>query len=136
MSKPAELGSLKIGSYVLLPVLDEQSGEPCKIIEYDTSKPGKHGAAKARIVGIGIFDNQKRPHVGPVSMQVYVPLINKRIGQVISITGDIIQIMDSETFETIDIQIINDEIKIKIENGQNIEYWIVMNRTKIMRIKS
>ncbi len=136
MSKPAELGSLKIGSYVLLPVLDEQSGEPCKIIEYDTSKPGKHGAAKARIVGIGIFDNQKRPHVGPVSMQVYVPLINKRIGQVISITGDIIQIMDSETFETIDIQIINDEIKTKIENGQNIEYWIVMNRTKIMRIKS
>ena len=44
-------------------------GNPCRIVEYDTSKPGKHGAAKARIVGEGIFDGQKRPHVGPVSMQ-------------------------------------------------------------------
>ncbi|MCY3976272.1 MAG: translation initiation factor IF-5A [Thaumarchaeota archaeon] len=136
MSKPTELGSLKLGSYILLPVTDTPSGEPCKIVEYDTSKPGKHGAAKARIVGVGIFDNQKRPHVGPVSMQVHVPLINKRSGQVISITDNTIQIMDSETFETIDVSTINGEIKDKIENGQNIEYWIVMDRTKIMRIRS
>ncbi|MBP2624435.1 MAG: translation initiation factor IF-5A [Nitrosopumilaceae archaeon] len=136
MSKPTELGSLKIGSYILLPVADTPSGEPCKIVEYDTSKPGKHGAAKARIVGVGIFDNQKRPHVGPVSMQVHVPLINKRTGQVISITNNMIQIMDSETFETIDVSNINAELDSKIENGQNIEYWIVMNRTKIMRIRS
>lgn len=136
MSKPAELGSLKIGSYILLPVSDQPTGEPCRIIEYDTSKPGKHGAAKARIVGIGIFDNQKRPHVGPVSQQVHVPLIDKRTGQIISITGDQIQVMDSETFETIDIQMIDDEVKGKLEQGQNVEYWKVMERTKIMRIKS
>ena len=51
MSKPSDLGSLKIGSYILLPVGDQPTGEPCRISEYDTSKPGKHGAAKARIVG-------------------------------------------------------------------------------------
>jgi translation initiation factor 5A len=44
MSKPSDLGSLKIGSYILLPHSDQPSGEPCKIVEYDTSKPGKHGA--------------------------------------------------------------------------------------------
>ncbi|HXG73604.1 MAG: translation initiation factor IF-5A [Candidatus Nitrosotenuis sp.] len=136
MSKPAELGSLKIGSYILLPVADQPTGEPCRIIEYDTSKPGKHGAAKARIVGVGIFDNQKRPHVGPVSMQVHVPLIDKRSGQIISITGDQVQVMDSETFETIDVQMIDDEVKGKLEQGQMVEYWKVMERTKIMRIKS
>ncbi len=136
MSKPAELGSLKIGSYILLPVADQPTGEPCRIVEYDTSKPGKHGAAKARIVGVGIFDNQKRPHVGPVSMQVHVPLIDKRSGQIISITGDQVQVMDSETFETIDIQMIDDEVKGKLEQGQMVEYWKVMERTKIMRIKS
>jgi len=43
--------------------------------------------------------------------------------------------MDSETFETIDVTMIDDEIKGKIENGQNVEYWKVMGRTKIMRIK-
>jgi len=135
MSKPVDLGSLKIGSYILLPVSDQPTGEPCRISEYDTSKPGKHGSAKARIVGVGVFDNQKRPHVGPVSMQVHVPLIDKRTGQIISMSGDITQIMDSETFETIDVTLIDDEINGKIENGQNVEYWKVMDRTKIMRIK-
>lgn len=136
MSKPAELGSLKIGSYILLPVADQPTGEPCRIIEYDTSKPGKHGAAKARIVGVGIFDNQKRPHVSPVSMQVHVPLIDKRTGQIISITGEQVQVMDNETFETIDVQMIDDEVQGKLEQGQMVEYWKVMERTKIMRIKS
>ncbi len=136
MSKPADLGSLKIGSYILLPVSDQPTGEPCRISEYDTSKPGKHGSAKARIVGVGVFDNQKRPHVGPVSMQVHIPLIDKRTGQIISMSGDITQIMDSETFETIDVTLIDDEINGKIENGQNVEYWKVMDRTKIMRIKA
>jgi len=136
MSKPAELGSLKIGSYILLPVSDQPTGEPCRIIEYDTSKPGKHGAAKARIVGVGIFDNQKRPHVSPVSMQVHVPLIDKRVGQIISITGEQVQVMDNETFETMDIQMIDDEVQGKLEQGQMVEYWKVMDRTKVMRIKS
>jgi len=136
MSKPADLGTLKIGSYILLPVSDQPTGEPCRIVEYDTSKPGKHGSAKARIVAVGVFDAQKRPHVGPVSMKVHIPLIDKRTGQIISMTGDITQIMDSETFETIDVNMIDDELKGKLENGQNIEYWKVMDRTKIMRIKN
>ena len=136
MSKPVELGSLKIGSYILLPVSDQPTGDPCRISEYDTSKPGKHGAAKARIVGVGVFDGQKRPHVGPVSMQVHVPLIDKRTAQIISIVDSQIQVMDSESFETIDIQMIDEEVNGKLEQGQDVEYWNVMGRTKIMRIKT
>ena len=136
MSKPIELGSLKIGSYILLPVSDQPTGEPCRITEYDTSKPGKHGAAKARIVGMGVFDDQKRPHVGPVSMQVHVPLIDKRPGQIISMTDSNTQVMDMETFETVDVDLVEEEIKGKLEQGQEIEYWKVMDRIKIMRIKS
>ena len=136
MSKPSDLGSLKIGSYILLPHSDQPSGEPCRIVEYDTSKPGKHGAAKARIVGQGVFDGKNRPHVGPVSMQIHIPLINKKVGQIISINGDTIQVMDSESFETLDVSLIDDEVKGKLENGQNVEYWVVMDRTKIMRVKN
>ena len=136
MSKPTELGSLKVGSYILLPVSDQPTGEPCRITEYDTSKPGKHGSAKARIAAVGIYDGQKRPHVGPVSMQIHVPLIDKRTGQIISIIGSKIQVMDSETFETIDVDMINEELEGTLEQGKDIEYWNVMGRTKIMRIKS
>ena len=136
MSKPTELGSLKIGSYILLPVSDQPTGDPCRITEFDTSKPGKHGAAKARIVGVGVFDGQKRPHVGPVSMQVHVPLIDKRAGQIISVTGSNFQLKDSETFETLDADLVDEEIEGKLQQGQDIEYWNVMSRIKIMRIKS
>ena len=136
MSKPAELGSLKIGSYILLPVSDQPTGDACRITEYDTSKPGKHGSAKARIVGVGIFDGQKRPHVGPVSQQIHVPLIDKRAGQIISIVGSTIQVMDSESFETIDVDMIEEELEGTLQQGDDIEYWNVMGRTKIMRKKS
>ena len=136
MSKPTELGSLKTGSYILLPVSDQPTGDPCRITEYDTSKPGKHGAAKARIVAVGVFDGQKRPHVGPVSMQVHVPLIDKRAGQIVSITGSNFQLMDSESFETFDADLVDEEIEGKLQQGQDIEYWNVMGRIKIMRIKS
>ena len=136
MSKPIELGSLKIGSYILLPVSDQPTGEPCRITEYDTSKPGKHGAAKARHGGMWVFDDHKRPHVGPVSMQVHVPLIDKRPGQIISMTDSNTQVMDMETFETVDVDLVDEEIKGKLEQGQEIEYWKVMDRIKIMRIKS
>jgi len=136
MSKPTELGSLKIGSYILLPVSDQPTGDPCRITEFDTSKPGKHGSAKARIVGVGIFDGQKRPHVGPVSQQIHVPLIDKRAGQIISIVGSKIQVMDSESFETIDVDMIEEELDGTLQQGDDIEYWNVMGRTKIMRKKS
>ncbi|NQZ55482.1 MAG: translation initiation factor IF-5A [Candidatus Nitrosopelagicus sp.] len=136
MSKPTELGSLKVGSYILLPVSDQPTGDPCRITEFDTSKPGKHGSAKARIVGVGIFDGQKRPHVGPVSQQIHVPLIDKRAGQIISIVGSKIQVMDSESFETIDVDMIEEELEGTLQQGDDIEYWNVMGRTKIMRKKS
>ena len=136
MSKPTELGSLKVGSYILLPVSDQPTGDACRITEYDTSKPGKHGSAKARIVGVGIFDGQKRPHVGPVSQQIHVPLIDKRAGQIISIVGSTIQVMDSESFETIDVDMIEEELEGILQQGDDIEYWNVMGRTKIMRKKS
>ena len=136
MSKPSDLGSLKIGSYILLPHTDQPSGEACRIIEYDTSKPGKHGAAKARIVGQGIFDGKNRPHVGQVSMQIHVPMINKKVGQIISINGDTVQVMDNESFETIDVGMVDDSVSGKLENGQNVEYWVVMEHTKIMAIKN
>ena len=44
--------------------------------------------------------------------------------------------MDNESFETIDISMIDDSVQGKLENGQNVEYWVVMDNTKIMSIKN
>ena len=131
MSKPVDLGSVKEGSYILI------DGEPCRIVEYDKSKPGKHGAAKARVVGIGVFDSVKRSLVSPVSANVEVPLIEKKSGQVVSIASNNVQIMQLETFETFDVPLPSDEeVASKLTSGIEVEYWSVLGRTKIVRVKN
>ena len=68
-------------------------------------------------------------------MQIHVPLIDKRAAQIISMVGSKVQVMDSETFETIDVDMVEEELEGKLEQGNDIEYWNVMGRTKIMRVK-
>ena len=65
-----------------------------------------------------------------------VPLIDKRVGSVISKTDVIVQVMDSESFEVFDVSQIEDEVVNKIAQGQDVEYWKVMDRTIIVRIKN
>jgi len=131
MSKPSELGDLKVGSYVLI------EGEPCRIVDYAKSKPGKHGAAKARVVAIGVFDSVKRSFVKPVSAQVEVPIIEKRGGQVISLLPNSVQMMDLENYEIFEAPQPEDkELKSNMASGVEVEYWRILGRTKIMRIKS
>jgi len=110
-------------------------GEPCKVVSIEKSKPGKHGSAKARVTAIGIFDGVKRSIVGPVDSQVEIPIINKRTAQVVAIS-DVIQLMDLETYEVFETLIPEDEsIKEKLEPGVNVEYWEIMGRRMIMRVK-
>ncbi|MBU1913701.1 MAG: translation initiation factor IF-5A, partial [Candidatus Thermoplasmatota archaeon] len=59
-TEQVEVRELREGRYV---VIDD---EPCKISSISTSKPGKHGEAKARIEAIGIFDGNKKSVVYPV----------------------------------------------------------------------
>ena len=103
MKEIAEVRELKVGRYVLI---DE---EPCKIMSISTSKPGKHGEAKARIEAMGIFDEQKRSVVHPVKHKVGIPIIDKRSAQILALMGsDIVQLMDLETYETFEMPIPED----------------------------
>lgn len=130
MSKPVDLGSLKEGSYIII------DNEACRIVSYDKSKPGKHGSAKARVVAIGLFDNVKRSIVAPVDSLVQVPIVEKRGGQIISIMPDKVQIMDLETFEVFETPKPEEpEIKEKLSPGNEVEYWKVLGKSKIMRVK-
>jgi translation initiation factor 5A len=124
-----DLGSLKVGSYIII------DGEPCRIVSYDHSKPGKHGSAKARVAAMGVFDGSRHSLVAPVSANVEVTLIDKRSGQLISVAGQVLQIMDLETFEVFETSAIEDEIRDKLNQGGEVEYWKVLERVKIVRVK-
>jgi translation initiation factor 5A len=133
--KPADVGSLKEGRYLI--ITEGGKDHPCRIISIDKSKPGKHGSAKARITAVGIFDGVKRTIVSPVSAKVQVPVIDKRTGQVISIMGNSLMIMDLEDYTNFEVSMPDDEdVASKITEGITVEYWNILGQKKIMRTKS
>ena len=119
-----EVRELKPNRYMII------DDEPCKILSITTSKPGKHGEAKARIEAIGVFDNQKRSVVYPVKHKVQVPMIDKRKAQVLSLSPETVQLMDLETYETFELPI-PEEFKDKLEAGKEVQYLEAMGRRKI-----
>jgi len=106
-------------------------GEPYTIKKIDISKTGKHGHAKARIEATGIINQQKKVFVVPGHERFEVPLVDKRKGQVLSISNKI-SIMDLENFETIEIDC-PEEIKSEITENSNVEYWDVEGKRIIKR---
>ncbi len=124
MKEQVEVRELKEGRYVII------DDEPCIIKSISHSKPGKHGSAKARVDAIGIFDNQKRSIVQPVTTKIYVPTVERRTGQVLSIGESSVQLMDMGTYATVDVPIATDQ-KPKLEEGKEVPYLSVMGRTKL-----
>ncbi len=126
-----DVGELRVGGYMMI------DNEPCRIVDITKSKPGKHGSAKARIVAIGVFDGQKRQFVKPVDANAEVPIIDKRPGQVFAINPSGIQIMDLETYEYLDAPYPAEEdvAKEKIVSGAEVEYWKILGKVKITRVK-
>jgi translation initiation factor 5A len=118
-----EVRDLQEGTYVMM---DDAA---CEITSYSTAKPGKHGSAKARIEGEGVFDEKKRSLSQPVDAKIWVPIIQRKQGQVVSVDGDVAQVMDLDTYET---------ISMKIPEGQSmapddeIEYLEMDDQRKIV----
>jgi translation initiation factor 5A len=124
MKTQAEVRQLKEGGYV---VIDD---EPCEIVSMSVSKPGKHGAAKARIDAIGIFDKQKRSIVQPVTAKIYIPIVERKRAQVISVVNKVAQLMDLETYETFELSV-PDELADSVTPGNEIVYIESMGKKKI-----
>ncbi|MBE0522409.1 MAG: translation initiation factor IF-5A [Candidatus Methanoperedenaceae archaeon] len=124
MKEQVEARSLKEGRYILI------DDEPCVIKSMTHSKTGKHGSAKFRIEAIGLFDGTKRSYVTPVSDKVYVPLVERKTGQVISVSNEVAQIMDSTSYSTLEIKIPS-ELKNVVEVGKDISYITAMGQIKL-----
>ncbi|MCE5338212.1 MULTISPECIES: translation initiation factor IF-5A [unclassified Methanoculleus] len=124
MKEQTEVGKLKEGRYV---VVDE---EPCRIVSIAISKPGKHGAAKSRIDCIGIFDGVKRSIVQPVSAKTYVPIVERKTAQVISIAGATIQLMDVKDFDMFELTVTEEQAS-DLEPGKEIAYISSLGKKKL-----
>jgi translation initiation factor 5A len=119
-----QVRDLQEGNYVMI------EDTPCQINSYSTAKPGKHGSAKARIEAEGVFDGKKRSLSQPVDAKVWVPIIERKQGQVVSVESDTVaQVMDLETYETITISTPEDE---DLSPDDDIEYLEMEDQRKII----
>ena len=107
-------------------------GVPCIVKNLDISKTGKHGHAKVRLEAVGIFDNKKKVIVVPGHERLEVPLIKKLKGQVLNMHGEKANIMDLESFETMDVQVPED-LREDIKEQDNVEYWDIEGEKIIKR---
>ncbi len=126
--KHIDAGSVKKGTNI---VIDD---EPCRVMDIQISRPGKHGHAKVRISAIGIFDEKKRVIVKPGHDKLLVPIINKRNAQVLSVANGKANVMDTETYETFDLDI-PEELKDSVSEGVQIMYWEIMGNKMMKQVK-
>ena len=118
---------LKEGKYVMI------DDSPCKVVNIEVSAPGKHGAAKMRVTAIGIFDGTKRTLLKPSDAGIQIPIIERKRGQIITISGTTAQIMDLTTFENFDLEIPED-LRAAAEPGKEVEIMDTMGRKMMMRV--
>ncbi len=119
---------VKIGKYILIDDI------PCRVVNIESSSPGKHGAAKMRITGIGVFGGQKKTLLKPSDGDVEIPLIERKSGQVMSVNGNTAQLMDSATYEMFELEIPT-ELAADVQPGKEIEYMEAMGKRAIQRVR-
>ncbi len=117
---------IRVNRYIVI------DGIPCKVVDIETSSPGKHGSAKMRVTAIGIFDGQKKTLLKPSHDDADVPVIKKKRAQVVSVSGQTAQLMDPETYEVYDLPI-PQELAGSVTAGNEVEIIEAMGRRAISR---
>ncbi len=128
-TKQEDAGSIKEGMTVVL------EGAACKVTSVQISRPGKHGHAKVRMEGTGLLDGKKRILVMPGSESVDVPIIEKKTAQVLSINGNVANVMDAESFEMFDLPI-PEELQGQVKENAQVLYWIILSDKVMKQVKS
>ena len=65
-----------------------------------------------------------------MTAKVYVPIVERKSGQVLTIGESSAQLMDLGDYSTIDVPI-TEEDREKLEEGKEVPYLLVMGRTKM-----
>lgn len=119
------IGTLQKGNYVIV------DGVASIVQSTQTSRPGKHGHAKVRMQAVGMLDGKKREIVMPGHDKIDCPIIGKKNAQVLSVNGDVANVMDMETYETFDLDVPAD-LAGDVAEGATILYWEILD-DKVMK---
>lgn len=124
--KVVDATELRVGTNIII------DGDAHTVKKMDVSKTGKHGHAKVRMEATSIKTGKKKVLVVPGHDKFDIPMVDKRRAQVLSVNGDMANMMDSESFENLDL-VISEELKDDISEGKDVEYWDIEGEKLLMK---
>ena len=107
-----EAGRAKPGSLIML-----KETFPCKVTQFATAKPGKHGSAKAMITGKDIFTDKQYEETFGTGDMTPAPTVAKNEYNCIAVDGDFLQLMAESGELKEDIKLPSEEHLKDIKKG-------------------
>jgi len=133
---PISVSDVKKGTHIVM-----GDNRPCKVMEISTSKTGKHGHAKANIVGIDIFNGKKYQDVCPVSHSKEAPNIKREEWTVMSVDEEeYVALVDKNGNMRQDLRLPKDseddvEVSKRITDGLEAGKTIIVTVLSAMKIE-
>ena len=127
VARVIEATEMRVGTFLLI------EGSAYQVKKMDISKTGKHGHAKVRFEAVNAITGKKKVAVVPGHDKFEVPMVEKRQAQVLAISGETASLMDSESFENLDLPI-PEELKESLTEGSTIEYWDLEGEKVIKKV--
>jgi translation initiation factor 5A len=115
-----------------------------QIVDYSTSKTGKHGHAKANITGVDIFTGRKYEDISPTSHNMLQPIVTRKDYQLVDIDEDgFVTMMDDKNDTRSDLRIdpssdeTHKKLKEDFDEGNDLLVTVLaaMSTEKIIAVK-
>lgn len=119
-----DIKKIRPGAYIL------HKGEPCLVKLNQIVVTGTHSHAKNKLELEGLFSGKGERLVLPPHEKLETLEIIKKLGQLISKTNDKVQIMDMNTYETLDAEI--DEKIEELNEGDQVTFVDFNGRIRIL----
>ena len=127
VAKVIDATEMRVGTFLMI------DGSAHQVKKMDVSKTGKHGHAKVRFEAVSVMTGKKKVAVVPGHDKFEVPMVDKRQAQVLSIKGGETSLMDSESFENLELPI-PEEFKENLTEGVTVEYWDIEGEKLIKKV--
>ncbi len=118
-----EAKDVRIGEYIIF------NREPYKLKRKEIVTAGTHMHSKLKFIMQGLFSTGEKTSVFGHHDKVDLAELEMKSGQVISVVGSKCQIMDSRSYEVVDVEVNPD---VPVQEGSNVIFVLYNGRNILM----
>jgi len=84
----AGANTVRVGSVIMFESRNGRDAFPCKVVEMDTAKTGKHGGRKIMLVGLNVINGKKHQHMVMSDERVFLPTCTRTEYQCVNVVTE------------------------------------------------